>query len=90
MGLRVLGTNVIVLNSMKAISDLLEKRGHIYSHRPSLVVACELMGLNKVRTLCFYETTGTLITPQSMSLMPYNAEWRASRKVSLVALSPTV
>ena len=44
-----LGQSVLVLNSSQAISDLLEKRGNIYSHRPRFVMAGELMGLDKVR-----------------------------------------
>lgn len=35
---RGLGNNILVLSSLEAISDLLDKRGSIYSHRPSLVV----------------------------------------------------
>ncbi|KAI0746389.1 cytochrome P450 [Daedaleopsis nitida] len=39
------GTRVLVLNSMNAINDLLEKRSRIYSDRPVYTVACELIGL---------------------------------------------
>lgn len=49
MGLEVLGTKFIVLNSRKAITDLLESRGHIYSDRPRYTVLGELMGLERVR-----------------------------------------
>ena len=31
---RVLGNDIIVLNTVKAIKDLLEKHGDIYSDRP--------------------------------------------------------
>ena len=44
-----LGNNILVLNSMKAINDLLEKRGSIYSDRPSFTVVGDLMGLGQVR-----------------------------------------
>lgn len=43
-----LGNNLLVLNSMEAINDLLEKRGQIYSDRPIFTVVGELMGLNQV------------------------------------------
>lgn len=43
-----LGNHVLVLNSRKAISDLLEKRPLVYSNRPYFTVACELMGLGQV------------------------------------------
>ena len=43
-----LGNNILVLNSMKAINDLLEKKGSIYSDRPSFTVVGELMGLGQV------------------------------------------
>ena len=46
-----LGNNILVLNSMKAVNDLLDKRGGIYSHRPVSTVAGELMGLDQVRIL---------------------------------------
>ena len=39
----------MVLNSQKAMNDLLDKRGYIYSDRPEFVGAGELMGLNRVR-----------------------------------------
>ncbi|OCH86919.1 cytochrome P450 [Obba rivulosa] len=41
-----LGKNVLVLNSLQAINDLLEKRAPIYSHRPVSVFGGELLGLN--------------------------------------------
>ncbi|KAG6919656.1 hypothetical protein DXG01_003520 [Tephrocybe rancida] len=44
-----LGTNirVLVLNSLQTINDLFKKRLMIYSHRPSLTVAGDLVGLNQ-------------------------------------------
>ena len=50
VGLNVLGTRILVLNSQKAINDLLDKRGNIYSDRPVFTAVGELMGLNRVRT----------------------------------------
>ena len=44
-----LGNKFLVLNSMKAINALLEKRASIYSDRPTFTVVGELMCLNKVR-----------------------------------------
>lgn len=48
VGLNVLRTKIVVLNSEKAINDLLNERGNIYSDRPELVVAGELMRLDQV------------------------------------------
>jgi hypothetical protein len=31
---RILGKDIVVLNTIKAIKDLLEKRGDVYSDRP--------------------------------------------------------
>ncbi|KAJ7765339.1 cytochrome P450 [Mycena metata] len=42
--LDVLGTSIVVLNSYNAAIDLLDKRSAIYSDRPRLVMARELMG----------------------------------------------
>lgn len=44
-----LGNHVLVLNSLKPINDLLEKRANIYSDRPKFTVVGELMGLQQVR-----------------------------------------
>ncbi|KAJ4478446.1 cytochrome P450 [Lentinula aciculospora] len=49
-----LGTNILVLNSLKAVNDLLEKNGTIYSHRPVFTVAGELMGLDQSLALIPY------------------------------------
>lgn len=48
VGLDVLGTKILILNSEKTITDLLEHRGHIYSDRPKFTVLGELMGLERV------------------------------------------
>ena len=53
-----LGNNILVLNSMKAINDLLEKRGSIYSDRPSFTVVGDLMGLGQVRRKSFRAVRG--------------------------------
>ena len=39
---------MLILNSMDAINDLLEKRGDIYSCRPTLTMGGELVGLDQV------------------------------------------
>ncbi|KDQ61306.1 hypothetical protein JAAARDRAFT_152482 [Jaapia argillacea MUCL 33604] len=49
-----LGTRILVLNSMKAINDLFDKRAHIYSHRPVFTVVGELMGLGQSMPLLPY------------------------------------
>jgi hypothetical protein len=46
-----LGNNVLVLNSLKAMNDLLDKQGNIFADRPVFTVVGELMGLNQVSTL---------------------------------------
>ncbi|EMD36016.1 hypothetical protein CERSUDRAFT_52754 [Gelatoporia subvermispora B] len=45
---RGLGKSVLVINSLKAMTDLLEKRANIYSGRPHLVFGHELMGLDRI------------------------------------------
>ncbi|KAF9526217.1 cytochrome P450 [Crepidotus variabilis] len=42
--LQILGTDMVVLNSLDAARDLLEKRGSIYSDRPRFVLLSEMMG----------------------------------------------
>ncbi|KAF8173756.1 cytochrome P450 [Mycena galopus ATCC 62051] len=45
--LEVLGNSIVVLNSMEAIGDLLERRAWNYSHRPTFTMVGELMGLDR-------------------------------------------
>lgn len=47
VGLKILGTHILVLNSPKVMYDLLEKRGGKYSGRPIFTVVGELMELDK-------------------------------------------
>ncbi|EIM80937.1 cytochrome P450 [Stereum hirsutum FP-91666 SS1] len=42
-----LGNSILVLSTMTSITDLLDKRGENYSHRPVLTVLGELMGLDR-------------------------------------------
>ncbi|KAF8879326.1 cytochrome P450 [Gymnopilus junonius] len=49
-----LGSTVLVLNSLDAINDLLDKRANISSDRPIFTVAGELMGLNQSMGLIPY------------------------------------
>ncbi|KAJ7060803.1 cytochrome P450 [Mycena amicta] len=43
----LLGQKIVVLNSLPAITDLFEKRGAFYSHRPEFTMVGELMGLDQ-------------------------------------------
>jgi hypothetical protein len=54
-----LGNNILVLNSMGAINDLLDKRASNYSHRPVFTVVGELMGLDRVCQL--FQTSGGIM-----------------------------
>ncbi|KAJ7631344.1 cytochrome P450 [Mycena polygramma] len=45
--LEVLGNSIVVLNSMTAVTDLLEKRASNYSHRPTFTMSGELMGFDR-------------------------------------------
>ncbi|KAI0036377.1 cytochrome P450 [Vararia minispora EC-137] len=47
VGLRALGTDIIILNSMQAFKDLLDKRSSKYSHRPVFTVVCKLMKMGE-------------------------------------------
>ncbi|KAI9451145.1 cytochrome P450 oxidoreductase [Lactarius psammicola] len=50
----VLGQPIIIINSLKASEDLLEKRSAIYSGRPVLQFAGEMIGWNLQMILCPY------------------------------------
>lgn len=61
VGLRALGTNIIVLNSLDTINDLLDKRGTNYSHRPVFTVVGELMELDNVPRFLLYAYDETVL-----------------------------
>ncbi|TFK37580.1 cytochrome P450 [Crucibulum laeve] len=46
----VLGQPMIILNSLRSVRDLLDKRGSIYSDRPRFVLLSELMGWKHAST----------------------------------------
>lgn len=60
-----LGNNIVVLNSMQAAKDLLDKRSAIYSDRP-------VSGITMLSELCGFDW--------SFGMKPYGPEWRDSRK----------
>ena len=60
-----LGNNVLVINSMKTINDLLEKRGNVYSDRPNFTVVGELMGLGQVWT----HSAGSSLAVRSLGIL---------------------
>jgi hypothetical protein len=41
--LNVAGQSIVVLNSQRIAEDLLDRRARIYSDRPRLIVACDMM-----------------------------------------------
>jgi hypothetical protein len=48
-----LGSSVVILNSLDAANDLLDKRGNNYSDRPIFTVVGEMMRCEKVCSTCF-------------------------------------
>ncbi|KAG7095910.1 hypothetical protein E1B28_006595 [Marasmius oreades] len=55
--LRVLNWNIVFLGSYEAADQLLEKRGAIYSDRPTLQMSGELCGIEKLVPLSKYDAT---------------------------------
>ncbi|KAK7037675.1 hypothetical protein VNI00_010900 [Paramarasmius palmivorus] len=51
-----LGYKVVFLNTLEAINDLLEKRSHLYSHRPVFTLGGELMGMDQSMVLRNYDS----------------------------------
>ncbi|KAH7088102.1 cytochrome P450 [Paraphoma chrysanthemicola] len=68
------GTNFIWLNSPKAVKDLMDKRGSIYSSRPRMPM---------VKLPAFEAVSNK----KRQFFMPYSEEWRALRRVSHAALN---
>jgi hypothetical protein len=50
----VLGQHIIVLNSVKSVMDMLDKKGAVYSDRPVLPMAGELVGWKHILGLLPY------------------------------------
>lgn len=48
---RAFRKSYLILNTLESATELLEKRGSIYSHRPILVMLGQLMGLNRSMAL---------------------------------------
>ena len=87
VGLEVLGRKIVVLNSQRALNELLEKRATSYSDRPVATVVGELMGLDQVRRISYAESCPDIT--HSLVLKPYGPEWRECRKLARMALNPT-
>jgi hypothetical protein len=51
VSVRALGNTMVVLNNLEIVSGLLDKRGGKFSYRPRLVMAGEVIGLDRVREL---------------------------------------
>ncbi|KAI6045314.1 cytochrome P450 [Pisolithus marmoratus] len=67
-----LGSRILILNSLEAVSDLLESRPANYSDRPTFAMVGELMGLDNSMPLLQYG----------------DPSWRKQRKIAHLALSP--
>ncbi|TRM63183.1 cytochrome P450 [Schizophyllum amplum] len=52
--LEIFGKHIIVLNSLEAARDLMDKRSGIYSDRPRFVMLCDLMGWANATTHVHY------------------------------------
>ena len=81
--LNVFGQHFVILNSLKVIADLFEKRSSNYSDRKQLIMFCELYVLHsshfkeliKIAVGC--RMNGKIL----LSLMPYGQWWRRHRKL---------
>ncbi|KIK81856.1 hypothetical protein PAXRUDRAFT_832576 [Paxillus rubicundulus Ve08.2h10] len=69
-----LGNRIVILNSLEAVSDLVESRSANYSDRPTFTMIGELMELDKSMPLLQYN----------------DPSWKKQRKVAHLALSPEV
>ncbi|KAH9934347.1 cytochrome P450 [Fomitopsis serialis] len=68
------GRSIVILNSRKAVFDLLEKRSAIYSDRPRSVLAGEMIGYAEFTVMCRYgsrlkdsrKIISSLISPRTL------------------------
>ncbi|KAI0076591.1 cytochrome P450 [Panus rudis PR-1116 ss-1] len=54
IGLRIFGTNIVVVNSLEAATELLDKRSSIYSDRPHMTMIDDLVGYRWMMTFVKY------------------------------------
>lgn len=54
MSVTALGQRIVILGSLEATFDLLDKRGSIYSDRPYLTLTGEIVGHQNTIPLCPY------------------------------------
>lgn len=76
LSFHILNQRVLVINSVQAAQELLNRRGVNYSDRPRLALFNEVMGFGEVK---------------AMSLMPWGPSWKLSRRMlqRYLGTSPT-
>ncbi|KAL5044374.1 hypothetical protein BDW71DRAFT_215741 [Aspergillus fruticulosus] len=72
IGLKFGPTNAVILNNWRDVEQLLEKRGHIYSSRPSNYIANELICPDDTHIL----------------FAPYSNTWKAQRRAAQGLFTP--
>lgn len=55
--LSILGTRILIINSYDEATELLDKKGHIYSDRPELPFAGQLVGYDENTAFCYFNPT---------------------------------
>lgn len=76
LSFRILNQRIIVINSVQAAQELLNRRGINYSDRPQLALFNEVMGFGEMK---------------AMSLLPWSPAWKLSRRMlqRYLGTSPT-
>ena len=83
-----MGTSIIVLNSVKAVTDLLETRGAQYADRPKLVMAGELYDFIWTENFTIKLFLCSVGYKDTVFLCEYNARLRESRRLMSSYLTP--
>ncbi|KAJ3766789.1 cytochrome P450 [Lentinula raphanica] len=84
----IAGTSYIILNSLEAATELLERRSGIYSSRPKF----RMLNDDRVGDSIFLRRVEVLTAPTrwkwSFVSMPYGPEWKAHRKLVTNMFNP--
>ncbi|KAI0320146.1 cytochrome P450 [Amylostereum chailletii] len=73
MSVCILGKTTVIVNSVKAVKDLFERRGAVYSERPVVPI---------------FESDMMALHDWSYGMFPTNHRWRRGRKISEQAMRP--
>jgi cytochrome P450 len=81
ISLNIMGNTMIVLNSLKAVSDIFDKRGSNYSDRPDMPMIVDLYAVTYLSILPSFSYLYRMGWDWTFALMRYGPRWKEHRRV---------